>query len=61
MFSIMVLHRILNIVACATQYDLVVYPFYIYQVAFANLKLPFYPLPLPSPLANTNLLSISLI
>ena len=28
-FSIMVYHRILNIVPCAIQYDLVVYPFYI--------------------------------
>lgn len=28
-FSIMACHRILNIVPCATQLDLVVYPFYV--------------------------------
>ena len=32
---------------CAIQYDLVVYPFYIYQFASANPKLPVLPHPLP--------------
>ena len=43
-------HRILNIVPCVIQQDLVVYPFYIYQLASANLKTPnpsFLPLFLP--------------
>ena len=38
LFSIMVYHRILNIVPCAVQQDLVVYPSYI-QFASANPKL----------------------
>ena len=43
----MVYPRILNIVPCATQQDLVVYPLYIYQFASANPKLPIQPSPTP--------------
>ena len=35
-FSIIVYHRILNMVPCAIQEDFVVYPFYIYQFTSAN-------------------------
>ena len=42
-FSIMIHHRILNIVSCGIQQDLVVYPFYIYQIASANSKLLIHP------------------
>ena len=35
-FSIIVYHRILNIVPCAIQQDFVVYPFYVYQFTSAN-------------------------
>ena len=41
-FSIVVYHRILNTVPAK---DFVVYPFYIYQFASANPKLPIQPLP----------------
>ena len=44
-FSIMVYYRTLNIVPCAIQQDLVVYPFYIYQFASANSKFPIHPSP----------------
>ena len=51
-FSIMVYHRILNIVLCAVQWDLLVYPFYIYK----NLHLltpTSYPIPSSSLLLET--------
>ena len=49
-FSIMVYHRIVNIVRSAIQQDLVVYPFYICQFASTNPKLPFnYSLPTCPP------------
>lgn len=35
-----VYYRILSIVSCATQWDLVVYPFHIYQFASANPRFP---------------------
>ena len=41
----MVYHRILNIVPCAIQSDLVVYPFYIYQFSSANPNLTLHPSP----------------
>ena len=50
-FSIMVYHRILNIVSCAIWKDLV-YPFYVYQFASANPKLPIHPSPPPPSLGN---------
>ena len=55
----MVYHRILNIVPCAIQWDLVVYPFSLY-FASANLILPIHPSTTPlSPLAATSLFSMS--
>ena len=42
-FSIMVCYKILNIVPCAIQQDLVVYPSYIKQFASANPRLPILP------------------
>ena len=39
-FSTMVYHWILNTVPCTIQEDFVVYPFYTYRFASANLKLP---------------------
>ena len=57
-FSIVVYHRILNTVPAK---DFVVYPFYIYQFASANPKLPIQPLPTPSLLATTSLFSVSVI
>ena len=59
-FSIMVYHRILNIVPC-TIVDLIVHPFYIYQFASANPKLPIHPSPTPLPLTTTWLFSMSMI
>ena len=43
LISIMVYHRILNIVPYAIQQELVVYPSYTYQFESANPKLPIYP------------------
>ena len=57
-FSIMVYYRILNIVFCVTQKDLVCL-FSMYYFASANLKLPLHPCPTPSPLATTSLYSMS--
>ena len=61
-FSILVYHRILNLVACAIQEDLVVYPPHARQFASANPQLPVRPFPSPSlllaPLANTRLFSM---
>ena len=51
-FSIMVYHRILNIVPCAIQQDLVVYPFYIYKLTSADSNLPLHSSPNPRPLDN---------
>ena len=51
LFSIMVCHKILNIIPCAIQQDLVVYPSYIYQFVYANPKLPIHPSSTP-PLGN---------
>ena len=48
--SIMVYHKILNIVPCAIEWDLV-HPFYIYQFASANPKVLIHPFP-PPPLGN---------
>ena len=41
----MVYHRMLNIVPCALQQDLVVYPFFIYYFASTKPKLPIHPFP----------------
>ena len=60
-FSTMVYHRILNIAPCAIQWDLVVYTFCIYQFASGKPNLPLPPSPSLSPLANTNLFSMSMI
>ena len=38
LLSIMVYHRRLNIVPCSVQWDLVIYPFYLYQIAPGNSK-----------------------
>ena len=48
LFSIRVHHRVLNIVPCAVQYDLVIYPSYIY-FAITNPKLSLF-----SKWGNTN-------
>ena len=49
-FPIIVYHRTLNIVPCAMQEDLVIYPFYIQQFASANPKFPVHPSPTnPAP------------
>ena len=56
-FPIMVYHRILNVVLCALQKDLVVYPSCIEQFASAKLGLPVQPSLSPSPLASTSLFS----
>ena len=45
--SIIVYHRVLNIVPCATQQELIVYPFSIKEFASANTKLPLHPSPSP--------------
>ena len=51
-FSMTVYHRVLNIVSCALQEDLVVYPSYIQQFASANPKLPVLPSLTSLPLGN---------
>ena len=51
-FSIMIYLRIFNIVPCAVQEDLVVYPSYIYSFASANPTLPLHPSPTPIPIGN---------
>ena len=61
-FSIMVYHRIVNIVRSAIQQDLVVYPFYICQFASTNPKLPFnYSLPTCPPFFPSVLQSCCLL
>ena len=50
-FSIIVYHRILNVIPGAVQQDLVVYLFYIQQLVSANPKLLIY-FPTPFPLGN---------
>ena len=54
----MVYHRILNIVSCAIQSDLVVYPFCIYQFSSANPNLTLHPIPSLFPLGSHILLSL---
>ena len=54
-FCIMIYHRILNIVPCAIQKDLVVYPLCIYQVALLTPTAYCVLSPSPSPLATTHL------
>ena len=51
----MIYHRILNIVPCAIQKDLVVYPLYIHQVALLTPTAYCVLSPNPSPLATTHL------
>ena len=46
----MIYYRILNIVPCAIQWDLVVCLFYIEYFVYANLKLLIYPSLTPFPL-----------
>ena len=58
-FSIMVYYRIMNVVPCVTQQDLVVYPFSIHSFATVNPKLPVLPFPTSSHLATTSLFSMS--
>ena len=48
----MVYHRILNIVPCAVQWDLVVYPSCIYQFASADPNFPVRPSLHPLPLGD---------
>ena len=48
----MVYHRLLNIVLCAMQQDVVVYAFYTYKLTPANPKLPLLPFSNPLPLGN---------
>ena len=48
----MTYHRVLNIVPCAIQQNLAVYPFYIYQFVSANPKLLIQPSPMCLPLGN---------
>ena len=51
-FSIMVYHQLLNIAPCATQQNLVIHPFYIYQFASSNSH-SISPSPLsPLPVGN---------
>ena len=57
-FSIIVCQKILNMVPCAIQQDLVVYPFYIQQFLSANPKLLIYPPPHLSPLVTISLFSV---
>ena len=47
-FSILVYHRMLNLVPCAVQEDLIVYPSYTRQFASANPKLSTHPFPTPA-------------
>ena len=54
-FCSMIYHRILNIVPCSIQKDLVVYPLYIYQVALLTPTAYCVLSPNPSPLATTPL------
>ena len=55
----MVYHRILNMLLCAIQEDLAVYPFYIQKLTFANTNL--HPSLNPHPLATTSQFSTSVI
>ena len=48
-FSIMIYYRILNIVHCALQSDLVIYTFYIYYFASAKCKFPTHLSPTSPP------------
>ena len=51
-FSITVYHRILNIVLCAIQEDLVIYPFCILKLTSANPNLPLHPFPNSLPIGS---------
>ena len=53
-FLILFYQRLLNMVSCAIQQDLVVYPSYIRQFASANPKLPVIPSPTPLSLVSHN-------
>ena len=55
----MVYHRILNMLLCAIQEDLAVYPFYIQKLTFANTNL--HPSLNPHPLATISQFSTSVI
>ena len=46
-FSIMIFHRILNMVPCAIQWDLVVYHFYVHYFASSDPKFPLHLFPHP--------------
>ena len=57
-FSIVVYHRILNIVLCAVQSNLVVYPFFVDMYNSLHLQTSiFHSTPSPSPLPLGNLKS----
>ena len=58
-FSIIIYYRILDIVPCAQQQDLAVYPFYIEQFVSANPRLLIFPSPTPFPLWYLSLFSMS--
>ena len=57
-FSIMVYYKILMIVLCAVQHDLVIYPFSIEWFASANSKLSIHSPHPTSPLVITSLFSV---
>ena len=58
-FFIVVYHRILNIIPCAIQKDLVIYLFYIYQFVSANPKLPIQLSPTHLCLGNNQSVCVS--
>ena len=60
-FSIMVYHNIESIISCALQYNIVVYPSYIYLIASANHNSQSFPPSPPLLLAATNLCCLFLI
>ena len=51
-FFIIIYYRILNIIPCATQEDLILYLFYIQQLVSVNPKLQIYPFPPSFPFGN---------
>ena len=61
MVSILVYHRMLNIVPCAIQQDLVVYSFSVKYLASADPKLPIHPFPTLSLPMQLLALSMSMI
>ena len=61
MVSILVYHRMLNIVPCTIQQDLVVYSFSVKYLAFADPKLPIHPFPTLSLPRQLLALSMSMI